>query len=101
MDRIFKALSDPSRREIVRLLRERDMTAGEIARHFPLSKPTMTGHFAVLREAGLIEGEKSGTSITYRLNLSVLEDALALLLDTFRIGAAAGPARSGLKAEKP
>ena len=52
------------------------MTAGEIAGHFDLSKPTLSGHFAVLREAGLIVSEKNGTTITYRLNLSVLEDAL-------------------------
>ncbi|ODT06299.1 MAG: transcriptional regulator [Mesorhizobium sp. SCN 65-20] len=86
MDRIYKALSDPTRREIIRLLRQRDMTAGEIAGNFTLSKPTLTGHFAVLREAGLIHGEKSGTTITYSLHLSVLEDALALLMDQFRIG---------------
>lgn len=86
MDRIYKALSDSTRREIIRLLRQREMTAGEIASHFSLSKPTLTGHFAVLREAGLIQGEKSGTSITYSLQLSVLEDALALLMDQFRIG---------------
>lgn len=64
------------------------MTAGDIARHFSLSKPTLTGHFAVLREANLIHGEKSGTSITYRLHLSVLEDALAILMDQLRIGTA-------------
>ena len=52
------------------------MTAGEIAEHFPVSKPTMSAHFAVLQEAGLIEAEKTGRTITYRLKMSVLEDAL-------------------------
>jgi DNA-binding transcriptional ArsR family regulator len=76
MNLVFKALSDPTRREILQLLRKREMTAGEIAEHFTLSKPTLSGHFAVLREAGLIAPEKSGATITYRLNVSVLEDAL-------------------------
>jgi DNA-binding transcriptional ArsR family regulator len=76
MNLVFKALSDATRRRILQLLRRREMTAGEIAGHFDLSKPTLSGHFAVLREAGLIVSEKNGTTITYRLNLSVLEDAL-------------------------
>ncbi len=97
MDRIYKALSDPTRREIIRLLRQREMTAGEIAGHFTLSKPTLTGHFAVLREAGLIQGEKAGTSITYLLQLSVLEDALAVLMDQFRIGQPRARANSSSK----
>jgi DNA-binding transcriptional ArsR family regulator len=76
MNAVFKALADPTRRKILELLRAREMTAGEIADRFPLSKPTMSGHFAVLREAELIEAEKAGTVITYRLRLSVLEEAL-------------------------
>jgi len=88
MDRIYKALADPTRRDILRLLRQRAMTAGELADHFTLSKPTLSGHFAVLREAGLIHAEKSGTTITYRLHLSVLEDALRRLMDGFGLGAA-------------
>jgi DNA-binding transcriptional ArsR family regulator len=86
MDRVYRALADPTRRKIIALLRDRDMTAGEIAEHFTVSKPTLSGHFAVLREAALIQPSKSGTTITYRLNLSVLEDAMALLLDAFRLG---------------
>ncbi|MCF3651518.1 autorepressor SdpR family transcription factor [Synoicihabitans lomoniglobus] len=76
MNQVFRALSDPTRREVLKLLRRRPMTAGELAEKFPVAKPTMSRHFAVLREAGLIESEKSGTTITYRLQLSVLEDAL-------------------------
>lgn len=52
------------------------MSAGELAEHFPVSKPTMSAHFAVLREAGLIVSEKQGKSVVYELQLSVLEDAL-------------------------
>jgi len=88
MDKIFKALADPSRRRILQLLREREMTAGEIAECFDLSKPTLSGHFAVLREADLVSADKHGTTITYRLNMSVLEEALMGFVDTFAIGAA-------------
>ncbi len=76
MNAVFKALADPNRRKVLELLRERPMTAGELADHFPVSRPTMSAHFAVLRESDLIEATKIGTTITYRLNLSVLEDAL-------------------------
>ncbi|WP_028103023.1 autorepressor SdpR family transcription factor [Pseudoduganella violaceinigra] len=86
MDKVFKALADPSRRRILQMLREREMTAGEIAERFELSKPTLSGHFAVLREAGLVMAEKNKTTITYRLNMSVLEEALLGFADTFEIG---------------
>ena len=76
MSDIFKALADPTRRKVLELLRQRPMTAGELAGHFPVSRPTMSAHFAVLREADLIESVKIGTTITYQLKLSVLEDAL-------------------------
>jgi DNA-binding transcriptional ArsR family regulator len=76
MSRIFKALSDPTRRRILQLLRERPMSAGELAEHFKVSKPAMSAHFAVLREAGLIDSQKHGKSVIYELQMSVLEDAL-------------------------
>jgi DNA-binding transcriptional ArsR family regulator len=85
MTRVYRALADPTRRRIIQLLRERDMTAGEIADHFPLAKPTLSGHFAVLREADLIQGEKNGTTITYHLNVSVLEEALVTLMTLFKL----------------
>ena len=90
MSEVYKALADPTRRRILQLLREREMTAGEIADHFELAKPTLSGHFAVLREAGLVAPEKSGTTITYRLNVSVLEEALLALMDGFRLGTSKG-----------
>jgi ArsR family transcriptional regulator len=61
------------------------MTAGELAGQFELSWPTMSGHFAVLREAGLVQAERAGTSVTYRLNQTVLQEALMALFDTFGI----------------
>lgn len=88
MNLVFKALADPTRRRILELLREREMTAGELAEHFSLAKPTLSGHFAVLREADLVEAEKHGTSITYRLKLSVLEEALLALAGVMGIGLA-------------
>lgn len=83
---MYKALSDPTRRRILELLRERDMTAGEIADQLPhLAKPTLSGHFAVLKEADLIAGQKTGTRITYALNASVLEEALLALMSAFKL----------------
>ena len=82
---VYKALADPTRRKVLQLLRERDMTAGELADHFEFSKPTLSRHFSVLREADLIQGTKDGTTITYRLNISVLEEAMLGMLTTFKI----------------
>lgn len=76
MNAVFKALADPTRRKVLELLRQGPLSAGAISASFDVSKPTMSAHFNVLREAGLIDAFKQGTSITYRLQLSVLEDAL-------------------------
>jgi len=86
MNRVFKALADPTRRRVLQLLRERPMSAGELSDHFPVAKATMSAHFAVLREADLIADERQGKSIIYRLRLSVLEDALLGFADSFGIG---------------
>ena len=86
MSEVFKALSDPTRRRVLLLLSKKPMTAGEIANHFPVSKATMSAHFAVLREADLVDAVKQGTTITYRLKLSVLEEALLSFADGFGIG---------------
>lgn len=77
---VFKALGDPTRREILARLRARDMTAGELADCFPLARSTLSGHFNVLRAAGLIVSEKKGTTIVYSLNVSVFEEGLAAVL---------------------
>ena len=73
--------SDPTRREILRLLRKRDLAAGEIADRFPLARSTLSSHFNVLKEAGLIVCERQGTSLVYSRNESVFEEALAALLE--------------------
>ena len=86
MNEVFRALGDPTRREILRLLRQRDMTAGEIASEFPLARSTLSGHFTVLKHAGLIVAEKDGTSIVYSLNVSVVEQAVGAVLNLFKAG---------------
>ena len=83
---IFRALGDPTRREILRMLRRRDMTAGELADGFPLAKSTLSGHFAVLRHAGLIVAAKRGTSIVYSLNVPAVEEAVAGVMETLGVG---------------
>jgi DNA-binding transcriptional ArsR family regulator len=76
MNSVFRALSDPTRRKVLQLLREGPMGAGELSDQFDVSKPTMSAHFAVLREAGLVGSEKNGKTVTYWLNATVLEEAL-------------------------
>jgi len=90
MNEVFQALSDPTRREILRLLRQRAMSAGEIAASFDLARSTLSGHFKILKHAGLIVPERDGTTIVYSLNLSAVEQTIAAVLDLFQSGRAAG-----------
>ncbi len=83
MNQVYKALADPTRRKILELLRERDMSAGELAEHFPQAKPTLSRHFSVLKEADLIEGSRDGTTINYCLNVTLLEEAMWGLMKAF------------------
>lgn len=78
---VFEALSHPVRREILQLLRQGPMSAGELAGHFELSKPTLSVHFAKLREAELVAVERRGTNLIYHLNMSILEEAVSGLLN--------------------
>lgn len=87
MSSVFKALSDPTRRKVLQLLRQGPMTAGEISDRFDVSKPTMSAHFAVLKEADLVHAEKSGKSVVYHLKLSVLEEALLGFVHSFGLDA--------------
>jgi DNA-binding transcriptional ArsR family regulator len=77
----FKALGDPTRREILRLLRGGEKTAGELAEHFDMSKPSVSHHFTVLKQADLIASRREGQQIIYYLNTTVMEDLLALIWD--------------------
>jgi len=77
----FKALADPTRREILRLLRRGEMTAGDLAERFDMTKPTMSHHFSVLREADLLTSRRDGQQIWYGLNTTVVQDLMAWALD--------------------
>jgi ArsR family transcriptional regulator, repressor of sdpIR and other operons len=92
MGDVFDALAHPVRRQILKLLRSGAMSAGDLAAHFDLAKPTLSGHFAVLRAADLVTTERKGTTIIYRLNMSVLEEALAALMS---IAGKSGKKRTG------
>jgi DNA-binding transcriptional ArsR family regulator len=80
MSDVFDALAHPVRREILKLLRDGAMSAGDIAERFDLAKPTLSGHFSVLKSAGLVTTQRRGTTILYRVNMSVMEEAIAALL---------------------
>lgn len=99
MSNVFRALADPTRREVLHLLRDGPMAAGELADCFEVAKSTMSAHFAVLREAGLIESEKQGRTVMYRLKMSVLEEALLGFAQTF--GMLGAQPRPGDRHEKP
>ncbi len=81
MSDVFKALAHPVRRDVLRTLRDGPQSAGELAARYPVSKPTMSGHFASLKTAGLIVAERHGTTIVYRLNASVADEALGWLME--------------------
>ena len=83
MNEAFKALADPTRRQILRLLRRGELTAGELADHFGISKPSMSHHFAVLKQADLVAARRNGQQIYYALNTTVVEDLLAAVWELF------------------
>lgn len=83
---IFKALSDPTRREILQLLKQRSLTAGEIAEHFDMSKASLSHHFNLLKQADLVRTQRQGQHIIYSLNMSVFEDVAALMFQLFSGG---------------
>ena len=77
---VFEALSHPVRRKVLALLKAGPLSAGELAEHFEISRPTLSVHFAKLKEAELVAVERQGTSLIYHLNTSILEQALANVL---------------------
>lgn len=81
MNESFKALSDPTRRRILRLLREKDMSAGEIADQFAMSKPSISHHLNMLKQAKLVLDERKGQHIIYSLNSSVVQEMVGWFLD--------------------
>ena len=94
MTSVFDALAHPIRREVLELLKRGGMTAGELADRFSVSKPTMSGHFAKLKAAGLIRGDNRGGTIVYTLNLSTLEEAVMGFMNRMGVeGTAKGTSR--------
>jgi DNA-binding transcriptional ArsR family regulator len=83
MNEAFKALADPTRREVLRLLRGGERTAGELAERFDMTRPSMSHHFAVLKQAGLIAARREGQQIYYFLNTTVMQDLFAIIWDLF------------------
>lgn len=92
MQDVFKALSDPTRRQILRLLSDGSRTAGELAAAFPYTKGAMSHHFNILKAADLVRTERRGQQIVYSINTTVAEDITALVLELF-------PARTRRKAK--
>ena len=84
MSKAFKALSDKTRREILKLLNNKDMSAGEIAQHFDMSKPSISKHLDILREAELVSSEKKWQFVIYSVNTSVIQEVLGNFLEIFK-----------------
>jgi DNA-binding transcriptional ArsR family regulator len=80
MNDAFKALSDPTRRKILQLLKESDLSAGEIADHFNISKPSISHHLNILKQAQLVQDERQGQSMIYSINLTVMQEAMGWFL---------------------
>ena len=83
-NKAFKALADPTRREILSLLRRGAMTAGDLAERFDMTKPSMSHHFAVLKEADLLTSRRDGQTIWYSLNTTVVQDLMAWAMDLIK-----------------
>ena len=83
---VWKALADPTRRGIIRLLKSGSKTAGEIAEEFPMTRASLSHHFNALKAAELVRTERRGQHIVYSLNTSVLDDVAAILMDLFARG---------------
>lgn len=81
MGDVFQALSDPTRRKILKLLKDNDMAAGEIAEHFNISKPSISHHLSILKNAGLVDSEKKGQNIIYSFNATVFQELLEWVYD--------------------
>jgi ArsR family transcriptional regulator, arsenate/arsenite/antimonite-responsive transcriptional repressor len=86
MDRTMRALADPTRREILRVLRDGDLAAGDIAALFPMTAASVSHHLSVLKDAGLVQATRDGRSIVYSLDSTVIQQAIEEFMDFFDIG---------------
>lgn len=83
MDHIFKALADKNRRQILEILKEKDMTVGELNTHFPFSMATLSHHLDILKQSHLVISERKGQFIKYSLNTSVFEEVMKIVMSLF------------------
>jgi DNA-binding transcriptional ArsR family regulator len=86
MDDTIRALADPTRREILRMLRGKDLAAGEIAARFEMTAPTVSHHLSVLKEAGLVQAVRDGRSVVYSIDTTVVQEFLAEMMRFFGNG---------------
>jgi DNA-binding transcriptional ArsR family regulator len=100
MNLVFKALSHPARRRIVAMLQKGPLTSGEIAAHFDMAWPSVTGHLTALKEADLVETERDGNQVRYRLNISAAEEAVGFLLAMMQAARPVHP-RAALSRSQP
>ncbi len=100
MDALFRALADPHRREILRMLRSHDLSAGEIADRLPIAKSTLSGHLNVLKGANLILAERAGTTIVYSLNVAAYEEIVTAVMALLGVGEARSHRVPGCRPEE-
>lgn len=77
----FKALADPTRRKILDLLKQSDLTAGEIAEHFEMTKPSISNHLNILKQADLVWVQRQGQNMVYSLNTTIFQDVMKWIMD--------------------
>lgn len=97
LNEAFKAIADPTRREILRILAGGEKSAGELADQFEMTKPTVSHHFQVLKDAGLVSTRREGTRIYYRLNTTVTQDLVRWMWDAFGQPEVSGSSKPGAK----
>lgn len=97
MTDVYRALAHPSRRDILSALTKKPLSAGEIAERLKIAKPTLSGHLNILKEADLVDVERRGVTLIYRVNVSVAEETAANLMSLFRIGKKSSPMTRAVK----
>ena len=86
MNDIWNALADPTRRKILELLRKQDLTAGEIASYFNITKPSMSQHLNILKQTNIVDSKKQGQNVIYSINTTVFQDVLSFASQFLKIG---------------
>lgn len=100
LTKTLQALTDPTRRAIIQMLNDRELTAGEIAAQFDISAPSVSHHLNVLKQADLVQAERNGQTIVYALNATVVQEFLNELLQFFNVGSSTTPASTDAAGNK-